>query len=248
MPNHIFNRIRLVTDEERRDAIIREVMSLEDGPGTIDFNRIIPMPESLDITDGTMTDRGEELYEEYLARSAARGVPEGEPDAELIGEITGGDPDRMAQFELGRQAYTNREQYGFRSWYGWCIANWGTKWNAYSLGEDPADDGTIAFYTAWNCPEPVVAELSRKYPDVRVVLEWADEDIGSNLGVETFLAGELIDADIPQSQSRRAYEMFESITGEDLEDIGFYFDREEGTYVYRERGRDTQRDIGDREM
>ncbi len=55
MPNHIMNCLRLSGDQERIDELLKSVKGEE---SVLDFNKIIPMPESLHIECGSRTDRG----------------------------------------------------------------------------------------------------------------------------------------------------------------------------------------------
>ena len=230
MPNHIYNRVTIGGDAALRNSILMDVMDPELGPGSMDFNRLLPMPASLDITDGTATDMGERLYMVYADRLSELEDPDEETRSLIRKELTGGDPDREKYFELGEKAYSNRLKYGQRSWYGWCIENWGTKWNAYMLSDDVPTDGSIHFYTAWAAPRPVIEEMSRRYPSAVIRLEWADEDVGYNLGKAVYIGGEMVSQEIPEPGSRKAYEMFSDITGESLEDLGYIFDEPAGTY------------------
>ena len=68
MPNHIENRISLAGDKEQIAAMLEQVKSDKYGLGTIDFNKIRPMPETLDIEAGSRTDRGLKAYREFLER------------------------------------------------------------------------------------------------------------------------------------------------------------------------------------
>ena len=45
-------------------------------------------------------------------------------------------------------------KYGYASWYDWCIANWGTKWDLCEVGMDrhDANCATLTFDTAWAPP------------------------------------------------------------------------------------------------
>ena len=68
MPNHVINRLTFDCPEDRLKQILSEICydnnSDEDqkGIGTIDFNKITPMPESLNIECGSNTDDGINLY------------------------------------------------------------------------------------------------------------------------------------------------------------------------------------------
>src|ERR1700690_871409 len=48
--------------------------------------------------------------------------------------------------------------------YEWCVNHWGTKWNAYEVAYT---DG-VYFQTAWSTPLPIWAELSKRFPDMRL--------------------------------------------------------------------------------
>lgn len=74
--------------------------------------------------------------------------------------------------------------------YEWCIANWGTKWNAYDIG---ITYDAVYFQTAWATPLPIWAEISKRFPDLQVIIEYADEDRGNNCGRMVYLNGEQIE-------------------------------------------------------
>lgn len=64
----------------------------------------------------------------------------------------------------------------------WAREHWGTKWNAFETdlavdvaGPDSSIIGT--FMTAWTPPEPVMKELSRRFPDLEVVLQCTSDDV-----------------------------------------------------------------------
>lgn len=71
------------------------------------------------------------------------------------------------------------KKYGAPDWYEWSCANWGTKWNANDTVT--IDENEVEFQTAWSTPVPIFLAISKKY-ETRVIVEYADEDIGSNCG------------------------------------------------------------------
>lgn len=91
--------------------------------------------------------------------------------------------------DLGNVYINNILQYGADSWYDWCCENWGTKWNATNTYI--IDDNEIEFSTAWSCPVNIFKELSKQFSGVEIMVEFADEDVGSNCGIITFLNGEI---------------------------------------------------------
>ena len=69
MPNHVMSRIYFDCSDEKAKEIMEAVMydpKTEDedvsGPGTFDFNRLIPMPPDLMIEAGSSTEQGIEIY------------------------------------------------------------------------------------------------------------------------------------------------------------------------------------------
>ncbi|MFC3058561.1 DUF1281 family ferredoxin-like fold protein [Paenirhodobacter populi] len=66
--------------------------------------------------------------------------------------------------EKAKTAIRAKEEFGHSSWYSWSIANWGTKWNAYSFRLIAEDDDQLdfSFDTAWSPPEPIFAALANR--------------------------------------------------------------------------------------
>ena len=68
MPNHIQNRLKFTCSPERLEEVLEAIKYEDDGEnrdvgrGTIDFNKLIPMPKELNIEDGSKTNDGISLY------------------------------------------------------------------------------------------------------------------------------------------------------------------------------------------
>ncbi len=133
MANHVTNVLKFSGNADRFQEMLERIQSEEYGRGSIDFNKIIPMPESLNIQSGSMTRRGLEAYqgfvEVYTLAGTRRGldllnIPREREDAflKVRTDIT---PEEWA---LGRAAFRNIQQYGAPTWYEWSIQNWGSKW------------------------------------------------------------------------------------------------------------------------
>lgn len=150
MPNHVRNLVKMqgitalpvFTEKEGWDK--RMVMSL-------DFDKIIPMPESLDVVSGTM----EAVAVEAAIRKAASvaGHRFSGPkfalsmtDAEYRSQLSRCSETEDELCKLGLQYIQNMILHGAPTWYDWCIEHWGTKWNAYE--NEQIDKDTIAFETA----------------------------------------------------------------------------------------------------
>ena len=217
MPNHISNILTIEGDAKRVAQIKGEIISV-DGDGNIrhiDFNKIVPMPESLNITSGSSTSNGLAILK-YRAGDPSeinqimgyQWATEFATPEDLIDHML---EKGTANLEEAQRALDNERLYGHRDWYSWSNANWGTKWNAYDTNENE-DDG-IYFQTAWSNPFPVMEALSRKYPDVVFHVRFADEDFGHNVGEYSLENGEIVSQNIPEGGSEEAYEMAADITG-----------------------------------
>lgn len=127
MPNHITNILTIQADEDKVREILESIKSDENGLGSIDFNKLIPMPESLNIEAGSRSSHGLEIYKAFLQDSAAiayADVQNAEPSpyhSEAVTallkkyqDLTKDDPELL---QLGRQCYENIQNYGCTDWY-----------------------------------------------------------------------------------------------------------------------------------
>lgn len=228
MPNNITNKIEFYGEQNNIDKVL-ELIKGEDS--CIDFNKIIPMPESLNIESGSNTDNAIAYYvTERLT------IPVKHTDlANLISNMfskawTYEVVSRVAQtaetasieeldklYEMGKQYMFNRANYGCYTWYEWCNRNWGTKWNAYSSYLDK-ENNAIEFDTAWACPFPVLDKLAEMCYENNVCFtgKWADEDTGYNVGVfESDCDGDeyWFSYEDVENASSEAYEIYVELKG-----------------------------------
>lgn len=174
MPNHVKNIVRM-------EGITK--LPLFTVEQCFDFNKIIPMPESLNIEPGSLEDIAVEAVMrklDHVRYSFQRKSYRRMTDDEFQQRTHGRNENELAK--IGLQYISNKVLYGATTWYDWRCDNWGTKWNAYS--NERQDEDTISFETAWSNPEPVMLKLSEMYPEVVIEHWWADEDMGSNDGIE----------------------------------------------------------------
>lgn len=97
--------------------------------------------------------------------------------------------DRAA--DAWRKSHDTREwasapKDGFNSGgYEWCIAHWGTKWNARRTAAGKVTvrptgaSAVVHFDRAWNPPLPVVLSASRRFPDLVFDLRWYERGMGA---------------------------------------------------------------------
>ena len=231
MPNHIMNCLRLSGDQERIDELLKSVKGEE---SVLDFNKIIPMPESLHIECGSRTDRGLKAYKEFIAFYTLDGtekrdllnIPKEKEEMFLKAR-----PDiQRDEWELGRAAFQNKQKYGVPTWLEWARQSWGTKWSAYNA--ELVDDNTIMFNTAWSRAMPVIQKLAENFPDIQFEYCWADEDLGVNTGMAELENGEITHDEFFDAQSKEAYELAAYLWDIYLAEEGFVFDEEKQTYEY----------------
>ena len=190
MPNHVTTILTFSGPEEKIKGL-REDLKTE--KSNFDFNKIIPMPEELDISDNSNTEFFSKL-EKYrlldLAHIFRKECEKFEGTSFKSHAIAG---------------LLNYLNYGYVSWYHWSIENWGTEWNSYKV--EYLDNNKVKFQTAWNFPYPVIQRLSLIYPEILIVAEYYDEDFGYNLGSYTFKAGILIDGGALEDDSQEGYKL-----------------------------------------
>lgn len=236
MANDVINIITLSGDRKTIYEMLDSVKSDEIGIGSLDFNKVIPMPDSLNITAGSATERAYKLYKDFMDVYTLFGttnmdnvlhVPPSSEDAFLRQRP---DIDR-SEFNLGKAVFQNKMQYKATTWYDWCIANWGTKWNAYGyeFEMDFSDNDNLWFQTAWSAPHPILEKLSEMYPSITLTHQWADEDLGANCGERTYLGGEMIGEYIPEGV--RAMQFAMEVWDYDPVELGLALNKTETGYV-----------------
>ena len=192
MPNWVRNVIDVSGGARDMDAFVNGMKSEH---SDFDFNKIIPMPESLNVTSGGISDNAI-MY--YLSDRLQKSIDDVErnDDIKLIKYTYTSLRDLMDDcrnmldrgsykpddlYEQGRVYVDNYHKYGAIDWYDWCCANWGTKWNAcdVSVTRSGMFQCTVVFDTAWSMPEFIIKTLIAMYPNLSFDGKYADEDLGS---------------------------------------------------------------------
>lgn len=258
MPNHITNRVHLFGDAEKIRELL-EAVRYDDGElGTLDFNRLILMPEELDIAYGSSLRLAVSTYlsainpqnadfpypdkmdvEQFtaLAKKLDRYNGAGHFQTNLTPQTYTLLPDGLTDMlKLGSRYVGNFQKYHAFAWYDFRVREWGSKWNSYD--SRPLENDTLTFCTAWSRVLPVIAELAKRFPEVEIEYEWADEDIGCNVGHAHFQDGELTEDVRLDAQTKEAYEFAAEVIGADLSEWGLVFDEKSQNYVYRGESED----------
>lgn len=92
------------------------------------------------------------------------------------------------------------------SYYYWQYENWGTTWTALDIEVNRVNPEMVhyTFLTGWVAPIPVLIALSRKYQQIQIELEYADEDLGNNVGSVKIQNGAILEENIPEEGSNEA--------------------------------------------
>ncbi len=195
MPNHVSNILKIEGDSKKVSEVLEILKDEEEG---ITFDKFLPMPEELVGTSAPSRivsqreyDEAKELLEYKLAS--------GEKVLNTSLPLT-----REMQKEL-------IEKYGSDNWYDWAYRNWGTKWGAYDGYQ--LSENSLFFLSAWSTPHKAMINLSTKYPEVIIKIEYADEDFGHNVGNYVLKDGQIIEEYIPKGGSVEAIKMALNITG-----------------------------------
>lgn len=203
MANNVLNRMT-VTGRDEAVTKLFDFIKGENEKGEellIDFNKIIPMPSELMIEESVKSQEAEAyviVHEHNL------------PDPRTIGCNLFPNADRAMKdpkefkyyLHLGHQLVSNREKYGYPTWYEWRRNNWGAKWNAYDCFE--VDEHTIQFITPWNGVPKVIQALAQKFPEVAIAYDYADDVC--NCGSFYFVDGTTND-NSPESGSMEAFDL-----------------------------------------
>jgi len=192
MPNHIRNRITLTGNKEEIQSLI-EKFSREDGDFPC-FKKICPMPKILDDTEF-----GSNIIDhvQYSLLKDGKMFHHQLPmfsNPKLIDDPT---DTQLKDIEIGLKAF---DTTGCIYWRDWTLKNWGTKWNSYDHAKK--GDGVFEFDTAWTGVPDVLKLMLKDFPNVEIYYEYADEDIGSNVG-----CGYLTYFQHPKSSTKGAYEL-----------------------------------------
>lgn len=235
MPNWVRNVVTVSEDTMNK---IKEKYFTE---GVLDFEKINPMPKTLNLEEGSITERAiyysfskksaEKRYEIINLLSKTEAILEKNYWDKIERYIRLGRfkdiekyakeyvPDNVARVlgintfeELGDMYINNIKQYGHISWYDWCIENWGTKWG---VSEFSCNKDTMIFDTAWATPEPIFERLSKEFPDDYIEIKYADECYSNYNNGQLIFKDGLIESNIELDEEFAAEVWEETIENEE---------------------------------
>lgn len=145
----------------------------------LDFQKSIPCPqELLDTTASHVFSMNEETDEQEMRRLCVANNWNW-TEQQLQERID-------AEKIIIRKFKSNIEKYGYKDWYDWKIANWGTKWEVEAKVEDGDEDNEVVFYflSAWSPPLEWLRRVALLFPDVKFSLSYREE--GNNFEGMTY--------------------------------------------------------------
>ena len=194
MANFVKNRVVIAN---ANDEQVKKVLDfIKSDESLVDFNKVVPMPSGLETDDSTLGELGRDYILSFYSS-----------DSTEVNRIKGefdklDDEQKKECLSLGFEYISNKVKYGYENWYDWSCANWGTKWNADNV---EVEDNVFSFDTPWSGAVPVIAALSRQFPDVCFEYEYAEEEIGFNVGKGVIKNGDTEGMIYPEDETDEAY-------------------------------------------
>jgi len=172
MADHVANIVVLEGKQQRIWEMKEQVKMENHGLGSLDFEKVVPRPESLMITHGPSTKHCMDLYlsavnprvqwcpipkmngaEFRACMDVMREKQElGEPNAALTMKQVSDLQNRWLgqqgfltlsdMLKLGQKAVGNVLNHGHATWYEWGYENWGTPKNAFGFASFCGGEGT----------------------------------------------------------------------------------------------------------
>ncbi|PRD76147.1 hypothetical protein C6P74_23955 [Burkholderia multivorans] len=188
MPNYCYNSFKITGSKEALETFRKKYVSKDErNSDYFDFHKVIPMPKALGVEDNSAADHmwdllygidqynnnpkrlGQDAF--WIHQLIEQMKESGETKEAAIARILEYHPTAKEEAE---QYQKNFVKYGHKTWHGWRVAKWGTKWNSigdttsisFAEGTDGAWDLYIDFDTAWSPCIPVVKKLIKKHRDL----------------------------------------------------------------------------------
>ena len=129
MPNNTTNILIIRGTKKEIETIHNLILTTNDDGNDMDFQKIIPMPEDLNVVSGSSGDEAyqclhtENGYERYMAYHWVKeaGVTTKEELIAFLEKRSSTDKSvgRLSWRELGDRYASNLEKYGATTWYDW---------------------------------------------------------------------------------------------------------------------------------
>ena len=235
MANNITNTLKINADKDHIHEILTAIKNDEFGIGSIDFNKIIPIPEIMDILKNPDAQTALKYYQSCM-QACAEALMSGESPSEIVYKQRMFHQNKPEMWNLGKECYSTIKRYGTGNELDINRKMWSSKWNAFGYTKSPKyEEGsdTIRFLSANERVSKVIEKLSEMFPDTEFLYRWADENMGDNVGEAKYENGECIKEHIPVNNSIEAYELAFDIIGVTTEgvDADWMISADETKYV-----------------
>jgi hypothetical protein len=198
----VLNRIFVKGDPDRVRAVFDYIRGRPGENELFDLNAIIPMPECIQIT----------------AEMEGLGII-----IEMYGQ------EEMDAYRERCAAAKRRclVETGYPGWCEWAISQWDTPRNVYQVERWEDSSDTLFFCSAGWSPFSPLLELSHTFPDVVIILDYADES--GCLGRAVFAAGDGSNEQYPDNSDagEDIWEALKDFAGRNNEDYSLRFDEED---------------------
>lgn len=172
MQGWVINKIK--TDNPR---VISSFMEKSKYGEHFDFNKLISMPESLDIEYSTiiakaivcyLTNKFQQPLKAKIKKQHKNVLFNfGKKDYEkALKETSEEELDKL--YELGKQYILNKEKYGYYTWCDWRNKFWGTKGNSWFTKYSVDLPCEVSFDTEWNVPIPIFEKMCSMFPNAKI--------------------------------------------------------------------------------
>lgn len=188
MPNWCYNSATITGPKEDLAKFVKAISSPidEETRDDYDLTLIYPTPKKLvETTAGFYSAKPNENWAKMLA--------EGEMTQEWHDELVRHNAEGYAKDQA------NLAKYGYKNWYEWNIAHWGTKWaprvEYFDFHRDENDEQwrvELRYETAWSPPSGLLLEISRQFPTLTFFTTF-DEESQAYVGCEIFEDGNIFD-------------------------------------------------------
>jgi len=184
MPNWCHNRVTLSASNADHFALLRGMIGSKDYP--LDFQKILPMPESLNIEAGSCELGYRVMYGDYRGMLNYPWIRKHHVKSrvQLCNLLWRIQPETMEKADLYKN---NMDKYGHLNWYSWRIANWGTKWEVPAMDitvvTETEDHMVLEFDTAWSPADGIyqkIVELIDEH-NLAATISWFYDEPGMAL-------------------------------------------------------------------
>lgn len=153
MPNWCENELTVSYDEtEAQDKLFEFIAKVEALENQSLLGSFVPMPEAL-----TIVHKGHTTIDGTKVTHWAE------------------DADNNPRLLTMKEQLAIRKT-GYKDWYDWAIANWGTKWDCQFKIKDSDEYGCVlTFETAWEPPTRWFEQLKEQWPDLSFSLFYKEE-------------------------------------------------------------------------